>query len=170
MSAALQPHAPEPADFRKAMGSFPAGVTIVTACHEGRLVGTTVSAFSSVSMDPPLVMVCLKRDSRTLAALSLARTFCVNILAQEQGDLAYRFAKSGADDRFAHSSKQGGAAVEAGVCGAPLLAGCVTSVECELRAAHDGGDHEILVGRVLRVVTDETKTPLVYVRGGFLNA
>ena len=164
MGAAVQTHAPEPADFRKAMGSFAAGVTVVTACHDGRLVGTTVSAFSSVSMDPPLVMVCLKRDSRTLAALSQARTFCVNILAQEQGDLAYRFAKSGADDRFALT------AVEAGVCGAPLLAGSVAAVECQLHAAHDGGDHEILVGRVLRVVTDETKTPLVYVRGAFLNA
>ncbi|WP_454715837.1 flavin reductase family protein [Caulobacter segnis] len=163
MSAAVQHHAPEPADFRKAMGNFAAGVTVVTACHDGRLVGTTVSAFSSVSMDPPLVMVCLKRDSRTLAALSQAKTFCVNILAQEQGDLAYRFAKSGADDRFALT------AVEAGVCGAPLLAGCVAAVECELHAAHDGGDHEILVGRVVRVVTDETKTPLVYVRGGFLS-
>lgn len=164
MGAAVQTHAPEPADFRKAMGSFAAGVTVVTACHDGRLVGTTVSAFSSVSMDPPLVMVCLKRDSRTLAALSQAKTFCVNILAQEQGDLAYRFAKSGADDRFALT------AVEAGVCGAPLLAGSVAAVECQLHAAHDGGDHEILVGRVLRVVTDETKTPLVYVRGAFLNA
>lgn len=164
MGAAVQTQAPEPADFRKAMGSFAAGVTVVTACHDGRLVGTTVSAFSSVSMDPPLVMVCLKRDSRTLAALSQARTFCVNILAQEQGDLAYRFAESGADDRFALT------AVEAGVCGAPLLAGSVAAVECQLHAAHDGGDHEILVGRVLRVVTDETKTPLVYVRGAFLNA
>lgn len=164
MSAAIQALAPEPADFRKAMGSFPAGVTIVTACHDGRLVGTTVSAFSSVSMDPPLVMVCLKRDSRTLAALSQAGTFCVNILAREQGDLAYRFARSGADDRFALT------AVEAGTCGAPLLAGCVTAVECALHAAHDGGDHEILIGRVLRVATDDTKTPLVYVRGGFLQA
>jgi flavin reductase (DIM6/NTAB) family NADH-FMN oxidoreductase RutF len=145
------------------MGSFAAGVTVVTVCHEGRLVGATVSAFSSVSMDPPLVMVCLKRDSRTLAALSQARTFCVNILASDQGDLAHRFAKSGADDRFALT------AVEAGICGAPLLAGATAVVECELHAAHDGGDHEILVGRVLRVVTDETKTPLVYVRGGFLN-
>jgi hypothetical protein len=108
--------APEPHDFRKAMGSFAAGVTVVTVCHDGRLVGTTVSAFSSVSMDPPLVMVCLKRDSRTLAALGQAKTFCVNILASDQGDLAYRFAKSGADDRFALT------AVEAGVCGAPLLA------------------------------------------------
>jgi len=163
MSAALQHHAPEPAHFREAMGSFAAGVTVVTVCHEGRLVGTTVSAFSSVSMDPPLVMVCLKRDSRTLEALSQAKMFCVNILASDQGDLAYRFAKSGADDRFALT------AVEAGVCGAPLLAGATAVVECELHAAHDGGDHEILVGRVLRVLTDETKTPLVYVRGGFLN-
>ena len=163
MSAAFHRHSPEPAHFRKAMGSFAAGVTVVTVCHDGRLVGTTVSAFSSVSMDPPLVMVCLKRDSRTLAALSQAKTFCVNILASDQGDLAHRFAKSGADDRFALT------AVEAGVCGAPLLAGATAVVECELHAAHDGGDHEILVGRVLRVVTDETKTPLVYVRGGFLN-
>lgn len=164
MSAAPQVQAPEPADFRKAMGSFAAGVTVVTACHEGRLVGTTVSAFSSVSMDPPLVMVCLKRDSRTLAALSQARTFCVNILSREQGDLAYRFAKSGSDDRFALT------AIEVGICGAPLLADCVAAVECELHVAHDGGDHEILIGRVSRVVTDETKAPLVYVRGGFLNA
>ena len=164
MAAAPQHHAPEPGHFRKAMGSFAAGVTVVTVCHDGRLVGTTVSAFSSVSMDPPLVMVCLKRDSRTLAALSQAKAFCVNILASDQGDLAHRFAKSGADDRFALT------AVEAGVCGAPLLAGATAVVECELHAAHDGGDHEILVGRVLRVVTDETKTPLVYVRGGFLNA
>jgi 3-hydroxy-9,10-secoandrosta-1,3,5(10)-triene-9,17-dione monooxygenase reductase component len=164
MAAALQHHAPEPHDFRKAMGSFAAGVTVVTVCHDGRLVGTTVSAFSSVSMDPPLVMVCLKRDSRTLAALNEAKAFCVNILASDQGDLAHRFAKSGADDRFALT------AVEAGVCGAPLLAGATAIVECELHAAHDGGDHEILVGRVLRVVTDETKTPLVYVRGGFLDA
>ena len=163
MSAALQQHAPEPADFRKAMSSFAAGVTVVTVCHDGRLVGTTVSAFSSVSIDPPLVMVCLKRDSRTLAALSQAKAFCVNILASDQGDLAHRFAKSGADDRFALT------AVDVGVCGAPLLAGSTAVVECELHAAHDGGDHELLVGRVLRVVTDETKTPLVYVRGGFLN-
>lgn len=164
MGAVIRDWAPEPSDFRKAMGSFAAGVTVVTVCHDGRLVGTTVSAFSSVSMDPPLVMVCLKRDSRTLAALNQAKTFCVNILASDQGDLAYRFAKSGADDRFALT------AVEAGVCGAPLLAGATAAVECELHAAHDGGDHEILVGRVLRVVVDEAKAPLVYVRGGFLNA
>jgi len=164
MGAAVRALAPEPHDFRKAMGSFAAGVTVVTACHEDRLVGTTVSAFSSVSMDPPLVMICLKRDSRTLLALTQAKSFCVNILASDQGDLAWRFAKSGADDRFALT------AVEAGVCGAPLLAGAVAAVECELHAAHDGGDHEILVGRVLRVVVDEAKAPLVYVRGGFLNA
>lgn len=83
------------------MASFAAGVTVVTVRHEDRLVGATVSAFSSVPMDPPRVMVCLKRDSRTPAALSQARTFCVNILASDQGDLAYRFARSGADDRFA---------------------------------------------------------------------
>jgi len=163
MSAAVRQLAPEPSDFRKAMGSFAAGVTVVTVCHDGRLVGTTVSAFSSVSTDPPLVMVCLKRDSRTLAALGQAKSFCVNILASDQGDLAYRFAKSGADDRFALT------AVEAGVCGAPLLSGATAAVECDLHAVHEGGDHEILVGRVLRVVVDEAKSPLVYVRGGFLN-
>jgi 3-hydroxy-9,10-secoandrosta-1,3,5(10)-triene-9,17-dione monooxygenase reductase component len=161
---AVKDLAPEPAHFRKAMGSFAAGVTVVTTCHEGRLVGTTVSAFSAVSLEPPLVMVCLKRDSRTLAAVGLAGVFCVNILSAEQGDLAHRFARGGADDRFALT------VVEAGVCGAPVLAGCSAAVECELHAVHDGGDHEILVGRVLRVVVDEAKAPLVYVRGGFLNA
>jgi len=164
MGVAVKELAPAPHDFRKAMGSFAAGVTVVTVCHDGRLAGTTVSAFSSVSMDPPLVMVCLKRDSRTLAALSQAGRFCVNILAGDQGDLAHRFARSGADDRFALT------AVEAGICGAPLLSGAIAWVECALHAAHDGGDHEILVGRVLRVVVDEAKAPLVYVRGAFLNA
>ncbi|MGR4866985.1 flavin reductase family protein [Caulobacter sp. LARHSG274] len=163
MGLAVQGNGPAPADFRKAMGSFAAGVTVVTTCHGGRLVGTTVSAFSAVSLEPPLVMVCLKRDSRTLAAVGQAGVFCVNILSAEQGDLAHRFARSGADDRFALT------VVEAGLCGAPLLAGCAAAVECELHAVHDGGDHEILVGRVLRVVVDETKPPLVYVRGGFLN-
>jgi 3-hydroxy-9,10-secoandrosta-1,3,5(10)-triene-9,17-dione monooxygenase reductase component len=164
MAAAAIDIAPRQADLRRAMGSFAAGVTIVTTCHDDRLVGTTVSAFSSVSMDPPLVMVCLKRDSRTLAAVAQAGVFCVNILANDQSDLAHGFARSGADDRFALT------AVEAGVCGAPVLAGCAAAVECEWHAAHDGGDHEILVGRVLRVVVDETRAPLVYVRGGFLNA
>jgi len=160
---AVKDLAPEPADFRKAMGSFAAGVTVVTTCHEGRLVGTTVSAFSAVSLDPPLVMVCLKRDSRTLAAVGLAGVFCVNILSAEQGDLAHRFARSGADDRFALT------AVEAGACGAPVLVECSAAVECQLHAVHDGGDHEILIGRVVRVAVDEAKAPLVYVRGGFLN-
>ena len=165
MSAALKEiPPPEPADFRKAMGSFAAGVTVVTTCQDGRLVGTTVSAFSALSLDPPLVLVCLKRDSRTLAAVSETGGFCVNILAADQGPMAYAFAKSGCDDRFALT------AVEAGVCGAPVLAGCAAIIECELHAAHDGGDHEILVGRVLRVAVDDSKAPLVYVRGGFLNA
>ncbi|MBC7669554.1 MAG: flavin reductase family protein [Gemmatimonadaceae bacterium] len=155
---------PELADFRKAMGSFAAGVTVVTTCQDERLVGTTVSAFSALSLNPPLVLVCLKRDSRTLAAVSATEVFCVNILAADQGPLAYAFAKFGCDDRFALT------AVEAGVCGAPVLAGCAAVIECDLHDAHDGGDHVILVGRVLRVMADETKAPLVYVRGGFLNA
>ncbi|MDB5454756.1 MAG: flavin reductase domain protein FMN-binding [Caulobacter sp.] len=164
MSAApaLPPEALEPGQLRRALGSFAAGVTVVTTQLDGQLVGTTVSAFSALSLDPPLVLACLKRDSRTLAAVRQTAAFCVNILCAEQGELAHAFAKSGCDDRFALT------AVEAGVTGAPLLAGCATHIECDLHAVHDGGDHEILVGRVLRVVVDEAKTPLVYVRGRFL--
>ncbi len=163
MGAALAQDA-DPALFRKAMGGFAAGVTVVTTALDGQLSGTTVSAFSSLSMDPPLVLACLKRESRTLAAVREAGVFCVNILAADQGELAYAFAKSGCDDRFAL------AALEPGATAAPVLAGGVAAVECELHAAHDGGDHEILVGRVVSVRIDETKPPLVYVRGQFLKS
>ena len=163
LAPALPPEGLEPAQLRLALGSFAAGVTVVTTRLGDQLVGTTVSAFSALSLEPALVLACLKTDSRTLAAVRDSGHFCVNILCAEQGDLAYRFAKSGSDDRFALT------AVEAGVTGAPLLAGCATQIECALHAVHDGGDHEILVGRVLRVVVDEAKAPLVYVRGRFLN-
>lgn len=163
MGAALALPAPDTALFRKAMGGFAAGVTVVTTALDGRLSGTTVSAFSSLSMDPPLVLACLKRGSRTLAAVQGAGVFCVNILAADQGELAYAFAKSGCDERFAL------AALEPGATAAPVLAGCVAVVECALHAAHDGGDHEILVGRVASVRINESKPPLVYVRGQFLN-
>ena len=163
MGAAQVLEVPDTALFRKAMGGFAAGVTVVTTALDGRLSGTTVSAFSSLSMDPPLVLACLKRGSRTLAAVQGAGVFCVNILAADQGELAYAFAKSGCDERFAL------AALEPGATAAPVLAGCVAVVECALHATHDGGDHEILVGRVASVRINESKPPLVYVRGQFLN-
>jgi 3-hydroxy-9,10-secoandrosta-1,3,5(10)-triene-9,17-dione monooxygenase reductase component len=164
MDGAVRELAPEPSDFRKAMGSFAAGVTVVTVCHDGRLVGTTVSAFSSVSMDPPLVMVCLKRDSRTLAALGQAKS----VLRQHPGQRPGRPGLSLRQERGRRPlrpDRRRGRGLRRAAAGRRRSA-----VECELHAAHDGGDHEILVGRVLRVVVDEAKAPLVYVRGGFLNA
>lgn len=151
----------KPAMFRRALGSFASGVTVVTAWSaSGEPLGTTVSAFSSLSLQPPLVLVCLDRASRTLAAVRGSRRFAVNILAADQAELALRFSRGGADDRFAQ--------IELGPHPAPLLAGCAAVLECVLEHEAEGGDHLIVIGRVSGLQVDETKPPLIYARGRFL--
>lgn len=155
----LAPAAVDPALFRGAMASFPAGVTIVTTAVDDQPCGTTVSAFSSLSLDPPLVLVCLAKTSRTLQDVRRTGRFCVNILAEGQEALAYAFAKSGANDRF------DSAAFRPGVVGDPVLAGCAATVECTLQESFAGGDHDILVGRPRHIAVDPSAAPLVHARG-----
>jgi 3-hydroxy-9,10-secoandrosta-1,3,5(10)-triene-9,17-dione monooxygenase reductase component len=149
----------DPGQFRGAMASFPAGVTIITTEVEGKPCGTTVSAFSSLSLDPPLVLVCLAKTSRTLQEVRRSGRFCVNILAAGQEDMAYAFAKSGANDRFDTTD------YASGVIGDPVLAGCAATVECSLHESFAGGDHDILVGRPQRIAVDPAAAPLVHARG-----
>ena len=147
--------------FRDVMGRFATGVTVVTTSNQGRLEGLTASAFSSVSLEPPLVLVCIGKDSSCYGAFSGGSFFAINILSAEQTGLSVRFS-SDVGDRFE------GVAHETWVTGAPILAGAIAAVDCTLYAVYDGGDHSILVGRVERLgPIRKDADPLIYYRGAY---
>lgn len=150
----------DPTTFREALGRFATGVTVVTAVDAlGLPVGMTVSAFSSLSLEPPLILVCIGREAKSLEAISGAPWFAVNILAEGQKGLSYRFAAK-AGDKFEGLDWQPGEG------GSPLLAGCIAILECRHHRLFEGGDHVILTGRVERVRTAEGD-PLLYFRGAY---
>lgn len=145
--------------WREAMGGFLTGITVVTTCSGESIAGTAVNAFSSVSQDPPLLLVCLDRGSRSLEAIREAGVFAVNILSDAHMDVVRRFASKSAEDRFRD------VAYRSEATGAPILDDSVAWFDCEVFAMHDGGDHEIVVGRVRQLGSDATATPLAYHRG-----
>ncbi len=145
----------DPVDFRNAMARFASGVTIVTTRAGDNLVGFTASAFSSLSLDPPLVLVCLEKKADSWEAFMAAERFAVSILAAGQWDLAIRFATKGID-------KFDGAPMTTGeLTGLPLIAGAIVHLECRIYDRPDAGDHTILVGEVLRAVNTDGE-PLLH--------
>jgi len=132
------------AAFRHLVGGFPAGVTIVTTLDDaGAPHGFTASSFTSVSLSPPLVLVCLDVSADCYPAFARTSGMAVNILAVDQDDLAIRFATRGAD-KFAALAVKAGAQTSS-----PLLDGAATHIECTLYARHPMGDHVVLVGEVV---------------------
>ena len=131
-------------DLKNAYARWATGVTIVTARAGDRIHGMTVSAFNEVSLDPPLVLVCIDKSSSTREVIAEGKVFAVNILERGQADLSRVFAsKDDEGRRFV------GLDYEAGVTGAPLLAGAVANLDCRLTATHDAGDHFIFIGEVV---------------------
>lgn len=152
---------PDPRELRNALGAFLTGVTVVTTrTVGGERRGFTANSFTSVSLDPPLVLVCLATSSSNHDAFAGGDGFAVNVLAEEQRDVAARFA-SRVDDRFAVGSWADGPA------GHPVLAGAASWFDCTLERAIDGGDHVILLGRVLGFATTGGN-PLGYLRGSYV--
>ena len=145
-----------PDELRRALGQFPTGVTIVTAAHGGRLVGMTANSFSSVSLDPPLVLWSAAKAAPSHATFTSADAFAVHVLGADHRDLAMRFAGRG--DRFE------GLDHAEGWTGAPLIEGLAPIFECRVWARYDGGDHTILVGRVVRLIT-RVQEPLLFHSG-----
>lgn len=146
--------------FRNALSQFVTGVTVVTgATRRGVPVGVTVNAFAALSLKPPLVLVCLQRAMRGLSAF-IGAGFAVNVLSEGQRPLSVQFA-----GRFDRRFK--GVAFERGDGGCPILAGCLAAFECAPVAAHDGGDHIILIGRVERLHGAPVGRPLVYFQSGY---
>ena len=159
---ALQDEKLKLSQWKQSMGQFATGVVVITARDaSGNAVGTTVSAFSSVSLQPRLLLACLDRQSRTLAAIRQSGCFAVNVLAASEAQLAFNFGRKGSD-QFA------GVSHVYGVLGCPLLDRVCTRVECHLEAIHAGGDHDILIGRPEQVEVMAGDAPLVYYAGRFL--
>lgn len=133
----------DPVAFREAMKRFASGVTIVTTVDaNGTWKGFTASAFCSLSLDPPLVLVCQARTSSSYEAFTRCDRFLVNILGQEHEELALQFARSGGD-KFGDGRFRPGR-----VSGLPLLPDALAVVGCDVHARHDGGDHDIYIGAV----------------------
>lgn len=158
-AAALESSAIDPRLFREVLGNFASGVVVVTAYDDGP-VGMTAQSFMSLSLDPPLVMFCPAKSSSSWPKIRKTGHFAANILADGQNEIGLQFARSGID-RFA------GVEWESGPSGAPLLEDVLAHIDCDIEAVHDGGDHDIVVGRVhhLRVVTD--RQPLVFFRSAY---
>lgn len=147
------------ARFREVLGHFPTGVTIVTAMADGEPVGFTCQAFTSLSLDPPLVALAPGKNSTSWPRIADARAFCVNIMSDTQEALCRTFAVSGGD-KFA------GVGWHPAGNGAPLLDDVLAWVECAFVQAHDAGDHELVIGAVQEMGVNPGR-PLVYYRGGF---
>ncbi|MFP5245452.1 MAG: flavin reductase family protein [Thermoanaerobaculia bacterium] len=147
------------ARFKLAMSHFASGVTVVTTENEGTPYGMTVASFASLSLHPPLVLICVEKNVKTHDAISGARAFGVSILGQNQADVSGRFA-SKSDDKFS------GVATRRGELGVPLIDGAICTLECRVQEALPGGDHTIFVGEVVDAQTADG-APLVYFRSGY---
>lgn len=145
-------------DFRGALGRFATGVTVVTCQSDLGPLGITANSFASVSLDPPLVLWSPDKGSSRHASFVNAPYFCIHILGQEQRDLCMRFVRDGLDFKGLSMSE----------CpnGTPLINGCLAHFECSLSAAHDAGDHTIIVGHV-NAAAARDGDPLVFSSGGF---
>ena len=146
--------------FRRALGNFATGVTVVTAADaSGRKVGVTANSFNSVSLDPPLILWSIEKRSTSHAVFEAATHFAVNVLAADQIDLSNNFARP-KDDRFAEIE------FEPGEGGAPVFADCSARFHCEKFQQVDGGDHWIMIGKVL-AFDDFGRSPLLYHQGAY---
>lgn len=147
--------------LRDALGCFATGVTVVTTVDdEGAPLGLTANSFTSVSLDPELLLVCLAKTASSLEAFDKAGHFAVNVLHIGQQPVSNRFAMRG-EDRFAETDW------ESWSTGSPIVKGSLASFECAKHAMHDGGDHVILVGKVDRVRFEPRRDPLLYFRGKY---
>jgi flavin reductase (DIM6/NTAB) family NADH-FMN oxidoreductase RutF len=147
-------------ELRRVMGHFATGVTVITALRKsGEMHGLTANAFTSVSLVPPLLLVCVDKNAESYPCFDETRVFTVNILAHDQEALSRKFAVSGGD-------KFQGVAYHTGANGAPILDGALAYVECKVVQEFDGGDHTIYLGEIEQAEAREGK-PLMFFRGGY---
>ena len=147
-----------PEELRSVLRQWASGVTVVTSGLDGALHGMTVSSFSSVSLEPPLISVNIERRTRTFSLMTEAGAFAVSILANDQQDLAQHFGGGIPDNE----ERLKGLSYQLGPLGSPLLEGCLASMECRVQGALPAGTHSVFVGEVTSWNIQHGKLPLVY--------
>ncbi|MEH3086633.1 MAG: flavin reductase [Xylophilus ampelinus] len=153
----------EPAQFRRLLGCFPTGVAVITTTGpDGRPVGLTCNSFSSVSLEPPLVLFSLRTASKLLPAFEAASGFAINILSERQDALSGRFASSRIEDKF------DGVSWRPGALGMPLIDDCLARFECSAHAAHAAGDHVVFIGEVRHLGDGAPDQALVFYKGAYM--
>ena len=159
----LDSEAISPALVRHALGHFATGVTVVTSRgSDGTPVGTTASAVSSLSLEPPLLLVCLERSSQTLAAIREHCAFAINVLGEGQRHLSANFARRGADATWHEVGYR------VSETGNPHMHGVLAVLDCRLERCFDGGDHEIVIGRLSALhQSSDDLAPLLHYRGNY---
>jgi flavin reductase (DIM6/NTAB) family NADH-FMN oxidoreductase RutF len=146
--------------FRQALGHFPTGVCVVTSLVEGITLGTTVSSFNSLSLDPPLILFSIDRRAPSLPTWERAKGYAVNVLAENQKDVSDRFARP-------RSRTWEGMSYSVGLFDAPVLPGVAAVLECAAWAQHSGGDHVLFIAEVKRFRTFPDRRPLVFSKGRY---
>jgi flavin reductase (DIM6/NTAB) family NADH-FMN oxidoreductase RutF len=154
----------DPVEFRKAMGCFATGVTIITLDLDGEVHGMTANAFASVSLEPLLVLVCVDHSARTHAHLHAKKRFGVNILCENQRAISEYYARPARTHE--HAEEEAGARFDRTAQGTPILHGALVYLECRLETAQDAGDHTIFIAAVEDVVVREGE-PLLFFRGQY---
>ncbi len=152
------------AEFRKAMGRFATGVTIVTVDLDGEVHGMTANAFASVSLDPMLVLVCVDHTTRTHAHLHAKKRFGINVLCEDQRAISEYYASP--ERTHENAEAEAGARFDRTPHGTPMLHGTLAYLECRLHSAQDAGDHTIFIAEVEDVVVREGE-PLLFFRGKY---
>ncbi|MBK17436.1 MAG: flavin reductase [Rhodospirillaceae bacterium] len=152
----------DPKEFRNTVGCFATGITVITTVDvDGAPIGLTANSFTSVSLDPPMVLFCLDRNVASFDFFAVDKPFAVNILASDQMDVSNRFAKSGPE-------KWDGFEYDTWGSGVPILQGCLANLECRGDSIIDGGDHVIVIGEVERMASaGEDVKPILYYRGAY---
>ena len=148
-------------DFKRALSRRASGVAVVTAKSGEKIHGMTVSAFTEVSLSPPLVLVCADKTSNTLPVIRAGGVFAINVLARDQQELSNRVAIKKDEEK-----RCDGLVFDVGRTGAPLLRGVAVNIDCRVVAEHDAGDHVIYVGQVEEVRRFD-RAPLLYFRGAY---
>ncbi|MET9608977.1 flavin reductase family protein [Streptomyces sp. NPDC006512] len=158
---AVDPAAVDPAAFREALGAFASGVTVVAAVgDDGRPAGLACQSFASLSLDPPLVLLCVGKDSTSWPRVRAAGRFGVSILAEEQREVCEALGRPG-EEKFA------GIGWERSAHGAVRVAGALATVECALDTVHEAGDHWLVTARVLELAARDGGSPLLYFRSDY---
>jgi flavin reductase (DIM6/NTAB) family NADH-FMN oxidoreductase RutF len=151
------------AEFRKALGCFATGVTVITVDREGEVHGMTANAFTSVSLDPMLVLVCVDHRARTHAHLHAKKRFGINVLCESQRTISEYYARAAETHQHA---EEAGARFDRTRHGTPVLRGALAYLECRLQSAHEAGDHTIFIAEVEDATVGEGN-PLLFFRGKY---